>query len=492
MMDTALLKSVRREQSARNLEWIQQAIKSWLTERYNGDTDNFNNYAGRHKTQLEAVDSLLNGSLNMVRKSLTDLDQDDTMALGVFYDRCRRIDLAGTWLHQIWEYLRVKFDQRDHERLGPVVKAADEVVWGCYDQVFRWVESRNPNLNRHAPPLSYIENDYSPVSWEADRLLPTLLRFPAGLRAGDDVRLAALDAYLQRLPIPTVQLPSWCVDAPWWLVFVAHEVGHHVQHDLDLEDLFFERMRQAAENANLENSDVNAWGKWGEEIFADVFSVACMGTWAIWALTEIVWSTDTDMLCGDSRYPPPVTRLGLMVRVAEKLGLDGRAALHGFPLASLEAQPTTVAGEQATRTVRTSEAVDEAVKLALEPLPGNLGTITEMCGFRAQDYGELGDVKSKASKLLGTDDIPTINNSNVTIVRQVTAGGLRAWAQIVATTPANGGQIRAAKGATLAGRITCMLLASAPSGTRATPPGAIPNSGEELAQLLLDAAEGQL
>ena len=41
-----------------------------------------------------------------------------------------------------------------------------------------------------------------------------------------------MQTFLAGLPIPTVGLSEGCGQAPWWLIYIGHEVGHHLQHDL--------------------------------------------------------------------------------------------------------------------------------------------------------------------------------------------------------------------------------------------------------------------
>src|SRR5262249_48257089 len=171
-------------------------------------------------------------------------------------------------------YHRVKPDPGEDPpggRVSSLLRAADEVVWSCYRQVFARAEHRQPELKgkRRPAPLAFIEPEYSPAALESDKQLRTQVPL--------EVELRSLDDFLQTLPIPLLRLPPWSVGAPWWLVYVGHEVGHHVQHDLDLIGGFRQGMEAAARALHLPKDEVTLWGNWGEEIFADVFSLMILG-----------------------------------------------------------------------------------------------------------------------------------------------------------------------------------------------------------------------
>ena len=70
--------------------------------------------------------------------------------------------------------------------------------------------------------LPYIEPEYSPMAIPRDDPPPDLAP------EADSV----LAAFLGKLPVPLISLPPLCVTDPWWLILVAHEVGHHLQFDL--------------------------------------------------------------------------------------------------------------------------------------------------------------------------------------------------------------------------------------------------------------------
>jgi hypothetical protein len=179
-------------------------------------------------------------------------------------------------------------------------------------------------------PLPYIESQYSPAAVPRDDP-------PADLTAERDD--SVLMKYLERLPIPLIALPEVCADDPWWLAYVGHEVGHHLQHDLaDDWSLVkaFGSLTEAAARAAGE-ADPARWRSWSAEIFADICSVHSMGPAAVYGIVALELDDADKMLLGKAKYPPPLIRLGIMATVAGRLGLGVAAALEptGLDCASL-------------------------------------------------------------------------------------------------------------------------------------------------------------
>ena len=96
------------------------------------------------------------------------------------------------------------------------LRAADELIWSCLQVASLVTETPLPL------PLPYPDAAFSPSATPRIKPPPTL---PARDRVLDDM--------LRILPVPMIALPYGIVEEPWWLVLVAHEVGHHVQYDLD-------------------------------------------------------------------------------------------------------------------------------------------------------------------------------------------------------------------------------------------------------------------
>ena len=187
-------------------------------------------YVGRHESQRTALKALLVDAVQSLAEQAAALPADTPP--GELFDRCRVLDEAAVWLERVWDFYRTKFDQRDDPVTGSVVQAADEVVWSCYHPVMARARGK------HRPqPLPFLASEYSPAALESDKPVP------AGLRPSLDPPdwTDALRAATSSLPVTLLRLPPWCIQDPWWLVFVAHEVGHHVQADLGLVGPFATR-----------------------------------------------------------------------------------------------------------------------------------------------------------------------------------------------------------------------------------------------------------
>src|SRR5438034_6654841 len=129
-MASRLSNVVRRERTRAELRLLRSAIETWLTRRRLADRDAAGTYVGRHKTQLDTIEHVLGAAASQLADDADHLDT--SLPEGEFYEKCRTLDIATVWLQRMWEFYRQKFDQRDDDRVGAVLRAADEVVWSCY------------------------------------------------------------------------------------------------------------------------------------------------------------------------------------------------------------------------------------------------------------------------------------------------------------------------------------------------------------------------
>ena len=441
------MNKVRIEEVHRGLVNLSGSITEWLHHHHESDRDAQGNYMGRHKSQLEAIESVLAGAIEKIHDLLLGLDP--TAEVGEVYEQSREYEEAVIWVERLWGFFREKIDQRDDKRLKDLLRAADEVVWSCYRQVF--IAASKQGIKQGPTPLTYIEAQYSPAAVQSDKGLPSSLEL--------QVEIDVLDQYHEVLPIPILRLPPWCIEAPWWLVFIGHEVGHHIQHELDLVAYFAQGVKAAA--ATVDGADGASWGRWGEEIFADIFSIMMMGPWAVWAIAEVEWSTHSQMVEPKTTYPPPLVRLAIMAQVADQLmstpaipGTDGTAALRGI---SLDAGAESLEKEM--------KVVPAVVAFALSALPHDLGTLQKLCGFDAEIFRQPnGKVARWGRFLRGVGNMPV--EGRVETARQVTSGALSAWATLSADQLKNEG-VREVERQSLVAKTREILIRNAPQGTRA-------------------------
>jgi len=462
----------RRQQTEIEIARVLGALNTWLANQRILDRDDEDKYVGRHKTQLEAIESLLIGAFEALRKHISE--SDDRNASEAFYSEFRAYDEAIVGLERLWQFFRDKLDQRDpaRKRERALLRAADEVVWSCYREIFKRPLA---GVRQGPAPLSYIAPEYSPAALQSDRP-------PSSLKLGAE--LDFLEGFLKTLPVPLLRLPPWAVESPWWLVYVAHEVGHHVQKDLVLIDWFATGVRAAAATSGaFETSELDKWSRWAEEIFADLFSIMMIGPWAILGVLEAEWSPADLMVKRKREYPAPVIRLALMQQTAQTLsktlGETWFDPLQGIDLKGI-ANKDPIAQ-------RDWQALDAVGQFCLGPLRDNLGTLQKICGLEAGVFSQAGDVWSWSRVIAKPDAI--VNKRELNTARHLAGASLQAW-----TTLTTNGPVDAGARAALASRITACLVKSAELGTRAAlmPAGAVPGMGANLLeQLLRNAGESR-
>ena len=393
----------RKEETLREAERLRTELLTWLCERCKKDEKQ------QYRTQLKSIRTLIDGALTDLQPDLNALDS--TKEPGLFYADCRLLDLRILWLRRIWYFFKEKFDQRDDTLMGPLLRAADEVVWSCYHQIFE----ANTSLKQGPAPLPFIEAQYSPEAFPVELV-------PASLK-DSTIGAPFLRMYLNQLPMPVVRLPPICVVAPWWLVYVGHEIGHHIHYGLNLVGWFRETVEQRIAQLGGSQEDAERWGDWSQEIFADIFSVLIMGPWAVTAMVAFELSNPQAMLKRRSRYPSPVVRLKLLAATADRLGVDGSARLQAYAL-------DLAALEQASSEVSSDAAwVAPIIEIALGPLPNLSKSLPGLLLFRAEEYLAGGPVAEWSTAFLEQKD--HIFYNNLREARLMTSATLHAWSEIV-------------------------------------------------------------
>jgi hypothetical protein len=459
---------VRVERTEVEFERLRESVTTWLEDAALDDPRD------QHKTQRLAVEADLSGALDELKNSIGRIDLAQPLTSNEVYDTCRVIDQSLVVLRQLWEFYRDKLDQRrDALRLGPLLHAADELIWSCHRRAMERASLAEPEHKKRPAPLAYVASDYSPAAFESDKPLHAELGFKTAV--------PALQPFLDNPAIPVLRLPPWCVDDPWWLAFIAHEVGHHVLHDLDLVRYFREGVEQAARMSALPEAAAEQWGSWAQEIFADVYSVLMLGPPALRALVEIEWAKSEAMNRPRGAYPPALVRLELMARFADKLGMDLVPALpFGRPI------ETPAVAEH-------WKAIDAVVEFALGPMRGGLGTLCKLAGLDADNaiagwFGPSGGATQLGKQLRQAPPTPAVAR-HLDTARQVASGAMSAWSLVVGTLPDKSERDLALERLRVS---TCEAMrAGAPLDTRA---GQIkpPSRGASLAQRLLDTSRQQL
>ena len=412
--------TIRVEQSRRELDRTQKEISTWCARWVIRDKRR------QFDTALRLLEGVLTRSLALLRTDLEALP--GAQSRGAVYAKCARADRSIAWVRRLWHYYAAKFDQRDDPKLKRVLAAADEVVWSCYAEVF---QNANGAAARGPAPLPYIEPLYSAQATPR-------VDIPPDLRS--DVDREFFSAALEQLPISLVALPAQCVDAPWWLIFLGHEVGHHVQFDLLPPRELFLDFGQSLAVAMGTGIDGDRWKRWSPEIFADAFSVHALGPWAARAIAELETKDDSAMLretnSGRSAYPAPWVRLRFLAALSAALDPHDRV---GACLTTRRALPTPPIPE--------ADRLREQVAAALAGTPtivnaivnnsiSHLGTLKTLCGWQSIYFSRDGLVDQWAKNLQG-DSSALHAEPALPTPRLIISGGLAAWSKVSALADDN-------------------------------------------------------
>jgi hypothetical protein len=469
----------RAGQTRTEIGRLRTEIAFWHAHRTKNDKHQ------QYVTTLQLLQNLFSTALDEIDLAARKLETLSEFAL---WSEARRLDRALVWVRRVWEYFRRRFDQRDQPSMQPLLAAADEVVWGCYVEPFRAL-----GLKHQAAPLPYIEDRFSPQT--LPRLDP-----PPDLQS--DVDAAFLNRYLSELPVAVIGLPPTSLEHPWWLVYLAHEVGHQVQYDLvsdpkwGLVGAFGQFLAETAAQAG-DAAAGPRWTAWGRELFADVYSVLMVGPAAIWSILELEYADVAGLLRSKSNYPAPAIRLSVMAGMLRKLdvvtdpylrGLDLNALAAGDPITELKRDLRA----EAMRDLKIVRAL--VARLATEPLVTDK-TLPQLCGWSTTSFAANGTVSGWSEKLVKKD--PPYPDTDVAAARLSTAGAVLAWTKICEEAAAGPGtdEVIAARRENARKHLKQMTLATVPrcreEGTReaqASPTAAdAVQRGRELASLVLEA-----
>lgn len=407
-MASHLLKQVHRDQLHDEIASLHTEFARWLKDR--GDADARKQYT----TQLKALDDLIGGALIALRP---DLDAcDPALEMGTFYERCRQLDGSIVLLRRVWQFFRDKFDQRDDARFSPTLQVADEIVWSCYRPLFESSQLLGAGLKMGPAPLPFIEPRYAPEAFPSELV-------PDDLKEGPAVS-GFIRTYLNKLPLSVVRLPPACVLAPWTLVLIGHETGHHIQYDLDLVGWFRKQVGDVVREKGATADEAVRWQRWSEEIFADIFSVVAMGSWALMALAELILSVPETMLTHYGKYPAPALRLQLMAETAARLGINAQPQLQSYAL-NLKALLASK-----SETSRAADLLPHVITLALGPLPlGGLALkLADLFGFRKEEFAEFGAVQQWSAAMLASDERRSAQTLRAP--RLLASASLHAWSEL--------------------------------------------------------------
>jgi hypothetical protein len=452
---------VRWHQSAQSAEGLARSVDAWAQAWSKHD---FNK---QYVTQVSTIVVLLNAALKALRTEFSGVGFADPRTT---YEACRRFDLRIVALAGVFDFFRRKFDQRLDKAAGGTIRAADEVVWSMHASAFNAVRVRQPSFALPPAPLPYIEPAYG-----LD--IHTRGALPGPIRAlVPDVEFRRL---IQGVPVPVVRLPPDCVEHPWSLLLLAHEMGHHLERELpeapSLGVALTARIDSELKTIGAPEARRRVWRPWTAEVLADIVSVLFSGAWAIVGLLELVFGPRAEMAVADGRYPPAMVRLGLMHVVASRLGLDTSVALDGYdPIAEVRGEPSLCGYLAELEVVATA---------ALGTFDG-FGRLEQICGLNSGRFAKAGEIAAWKERLVFE---PRALGTGVGAAREITCATRWAWAELSSTTKQP--EELAVRGADLGRRMLAHIAANSPSGERASSArhtkAEIAASGVRIAEALL-------
>lgn len=249
----------------------------------------------KHRSQLEAVTSMVNEGLSQAHAQLAH-GKGDGVGLPVLL-----LDL-----HHVWDYFRAKFALRRLEEHRAFLDAADELAWACYRGPLEAALTVDAALAKE-PPLVSFSRDAAPRAHRRGGQYRDLLP-RGGIHTGAGVEL------VRSLPFPVIDVPWYYASHVPAVLTVAHEVGHHIEDDFGLG----REIRSRLEATTLASRERARWEGWIDEVFADVCaSVACGVAYPV-VLADVLATLSADGPDGeddDEPEPPEHPPLGIRLRV---------------------------------------------------------------------------------------------------------------------------------------------------------------------------------
>jgi hypothetical protein len=397
-----LRSNVRVEQSQRTLADLKCEFRQWLSRRRDSDDQQ------QYGSQLAALGGVIEVVINKIEARLPGFGG---LPVGPAYEECRAADRQSAFVRHLWSYFRERWDQRDDPFLAPVLAAADEVVWSCYQPPFRYLDAASGPA-----PLPHISTDFSA------RAVRRILA-PGSVRASDELLRQVID----KLPVPVIDLPHTCVDEPWWLVLIAHEVGHQIAYSIEEQEgpVIVELVGDAVDAAGRNPEQRARWRSWSHEIFADAYAAATVGAAHLWALVELERGTDATMVGEVTGYPPPIVRHELVACFLDRIGLPSEKAIPKsarVDLGSLDIPPDALA--QAEELLAAVPAVATALAGTTLTKGATLPQLTGASVARLARNGCVGWWREQLAEATAEPE------ADLNAARLSIAGGIAEWARI--------------------------------------------------------------
>src|SRR5262249_18447627 len=285
------------------LQSLPNELKSWR------DQSAANQALEKNHSQISRLAFRVEGLHGKVISEFKDLEKNGKLLL--FADSLERKALA---VHMVWDFFRSKFALREVGAFAPYLALADAFTRECYVEPFRKMKNL-PTGELCPAPLVTFDNEISP--WAK----PQSLSKPDPQEGGFLTPQQFNDA-LKQLPVALLGLPWSFLSYLPHMSLLAHEVGHAIERDCDLEST----LDLAAANMPLsDEAHRDAWQTWRQEVFADIYGGLMAGPAFVWSLADYL-AKDAQSITAESRpklneswtaYPTTSLRILLLCRFLE-------------------------------------------------------------------------------------------------------------------------------------------------------------------------------
>src|SRR5215510_3651183 len=294
------------------LQSLPNELKSWR------DQSAANQALEKNHSQISRLAFRVEGLHGKVISEFKDLEKNGKLLL--FADSLERKALA---VHMVWDFFRSKFALREVGAFAPYLALADAFTRECYVEPFRKMKNL-PTGELCPAPLVTFDNEISP--WAK----PQNLSKPDPQEGGFLTPQQFNDA-LKQLPVALLGLPWSFLSYLPHMSLLAHEVGHAIERDCDLEST----LDLAANNMPLSDEGHRAaWQTWRKEVFADLYGALMAGPAFVWSLADYL-AKDEQSITAENRphsnqswtqYPTTSLRILLLCRFLESHNFAADAA----------------------------------------------------------------------------------------------------------------------------------------------------------------------
>ncbi|WP_322754902.1 hypothetical protein [Frankia sp. Cas3] len=261
-------------------------------------------------------------------------------------------------LHHVWDFFRSKLTLRFVEWSKDFLVAADEFAWACYRPAVEIGSVRGDPTIAIEPPLVFLNRSRTPF---AQLRGSEFLQFGMSSEEGR--------TWQREIPFPMIGIPWYTTHYVPDLLYVAHEVGHHIEDRFDLDDALRQRIADAGVSAE--------WLDWSGEVFADVYGCIAAGEAYAVTLFDALMSTGAGV--DTEKYPPAPLRARVCLAAVE--------SIRGPAVAAEVASQWPEPWPEAAISCEAEKVVNALLADPYEALNGY--TLDALLGLGSQDFENI-------------------------------------------------------------------------------------------------------